>query len=385
MTKFYKLIFFLSFLLPAFTMESLSSTFFYIGTYINPNSPSDPSVFFYELTPEGDLNLISSSNAGDSPSYMTVSEDNEYCYIVNEMENYQQENSGAVATYKIKKEDGKIIFLNRVSSKGAAPCHISLSGKENFAMVSNYNAGRLCVFPIDPKTRKITDTDVLILQHTGSGPNKERQESAHAHSCFIDPLNEFAFSVDLGTDSVFVYQTEKGKPTLHSDPVLIYKEIPGSGPRHLVFNKAGDVIYVVSELDNTVSVLVFDRGNKVIKRIQKISTLPSDFKGISGCAAIRISSDGKFVYVSNRGHDSIAVFGVKEDHQLSLVGIFETKGKHPRDFNFDLTERFLVVACRDDNVVNIFRRNKVNGTLEFTGKSVRVEKPVNVCMLNRGN
>lgn len=311
---------------------------------------------------------------------MAVSNDNQFCYIVNEVDNYQKQNVGAVATYKIKKdENGKLLFLNMVSSKGSAPCHIS--GEETFAMISNYNDGKLCVFPIDSKTREITDMDVLTLQHSGSGLNKERQESAHTHFCLIDSLKEFAFSVDLGTDSVFIYQKEKEKPKLYSEPVFIYKEIPGSGPRHLVFNKTGNVIYLINELDNTVSVLIFDRMNKLVKRVQKISTLPSDFKENSACAAIRISSDGKFVYASNRGHDSIAVFEVQEDHKLFLVGIYETKGKHPRDFNFDCTENFLIVACRDDNVVNVFKRDRVKGSLEFTGFA-KVEKPVNICLLH---
>lgn len=376
MKRLYQVLIFIISLLPSFCMESSSSTFFYVGTYINPSSTDEASVFFFEFTSNGDLILKSSSNAGESPSYLTVSENNQYCYIVNELD------SGKVATYKIDQITGKLSLLNIVSSEGSAPCHITLDKQEKFAMVSNYNSGRLSVFPIDALTGMLNDTHVLVIQHTGSGPNKDRQESAHAHSCFADPLNDFAFSVDLGSDSVIVYSIKKEDQTLDPEPVLVHKEVPGSGPRHLVFNKAGDIIYLVSELDNSVSVLKFDRKNKFLQRIQKISTLPPEYKGNSGCAAIRITSDGKFIYASNRGHDSIAVFRVREDNQLDLVGIFETFGRHPRDFNFDLNENFLIVACRDDNVLNIFRREKENGKLEFTGKSITVEKPVNVCILH---
>ena len=195
--------------------------------------------------------------------------------------------------------------------------------------------------------------------------------------------NQYAFSVYLWADSVFVYERSAEQKTLKPDPIHIYNEVPGSGPRHLVFNKAGDVIYVVSELDNTVSVLLFDIATKSIKRVQKISTLPSDFKGENGCAAIKISSDGRFVYASNRGHDSIAVFVVNQvDNTLSTVGIYGIHGKFPRDFSLDRSERYLIVACQNDNLINIFRRNQEDGSLEFTGTQVKVETPVNICLLN---
>lgn len=359
-------------------VSDMESTFFYIGTYINPSSPQDPSVFLYKLTNQGELTQVSFSNAGKSPSYMTVSLDNEYLYVVNELD------SGEVTSFKIVNEnEGGLKEVNKVSSKGSAPCHISYDKSEKFLMVSNYNSGSLLVLPIDSTTGALFENKELFIQHIGTGPNKDRQLSAHAHSCFMHPSNRYAFSVDLGMDSIFLYERDNEKNILNPNPIFVYKTVPGSGPRHLVFNENGDVIYLVSELDNTISVLLFDIQLKTIKRVQTLSTLPSDFKGSSGCAAVRISSDGKFVYASNRGHDSIAAFRVNDDNiTLSLVSITSTNGRHPRDFNLDHSGNFLIVACRDDNVINVFRRNKDDGTIFFTGVSAKIPTPVNICLLN---
>ncbi|MFD2248398.1 lactonase family protein [Pontibacter ruber] len=345
----------------------------YVGTYAKPDQES---IFLYHLDTEtGELTRVSAFKAGENPSYLALDKQRRYLYAVNETGNYQGKNSGAVSAFAINQQTGDLSLLNKVASEGGAPCHISLDEPGKTVMVANYTGGNVAAFAVQENGTLAAAASVQ--QHKGSGPT-ERQQAPHAHYITPSPRGKYAFAVDLGADQVLGYRLGAGNAALTpNEPAVAFATAPGAGPRHMVFHPNGRYAYVINELNSTMVALAFDDSKGTFSELQTISTLPSDFEGKSYCAAVKVSPDGKFLYGSNRGHNSIVVYAIDANTgKLTLVQHQDTGGNWPRDFTIDLTGNIMLVANeRSGNIVS-YKINKLSGKLSPAGHEVEVPKPV---------
>src|SRR5439155_17476460 len=238
---------------------------------------------------------------------------------------------------------GELRLLNQQASLGANPCYVEVDDGRRFVLIANYTGSNVAVFPVqrDGSLGEATD----MKQYQGSSVNRERQEGPHAHCIVLDPTNRFAYSCDLGTDKImiFLFDARNGKLMPNEQPWVQVK--PGAGPRHLTLHPSGKYVFVLNELHSTITTFARDPGKGSLKELQTLSTLPADFKGTSWSADIHVSADGRFVYCSNRGHDSIAIFRIEpRNGALTSVGHESTRGMTPRNFAIDPTGSFLLVA-----------------------------------------
>ena len=324
---------------------------------------------FNKLTP---LGLVAET---PNPSFLTIDSTGHFLYAVNELEKYREESSGSVSAFAIDRKSGRLLPLNEVSSQGTDPCYVSMDQSGKYVLVANYGSGSVAVFPVlkDGGLGKAS----AFVQHTGSGPDRERQEGPHAHWIGVTPDNRFAMATDLGTDRVLVYRLNHKTGDLSaSDPAFLKLE-PGSGPRHLDFHPNGRFVYVLSELQSKINVFSYDSQQGALSNLQSIATVPQEFSGTNYPAEIRVHPNGKFLFASNRGHDSIAVFSVDQKRgTLSLVGHFSTQGKKPRNFEIDPSGSRLLVANQESGSVVIFRIDQETGKLTSTGPVLHIDSPV---------
>lgn len=345
----------------------------FVGTYTGKESKGIYAYRFdstsARLTPRG---LVAET---PNPSFLAIDPSQHFLYAVNELEKYQGESSGSVSAFAIDRERGSLTLLNEVSSRGTDPCHISLDSSGKFVLVANYGSGSVAVFPV-LKDGSLGEASGFV-QHAGSGPDRERQTGPHAHWIGLTPDNRFAMAADLGTDNVLVYRlNEKNGSLSTNDPAFVKLE-SGSGPRHIDFHPNGRFAYVLSELRPTISVFAFDPKRGALQPLQSITTLPKDFSGVNYPAEIRVHPNGKFLFASNRGHDSIAVFALDQKKEtLSLVGHFSTQGKKPRNFEIDPTGSRLFVANQESGNIVVFDIDSATGKLTPTGQVLRLDSPV---------
>jgi 6-phosphogluconolactonase len=306
-----------------------------------------------------DLRLASIAH---NPSYLCPAPSGKYLYAVTETSDYQGSPTGAVVSYRIGR-DGTLQFLNQKPSKGASPCHVIVDRRSSFAIVSNYSSGVLSVFPLG--TDGSLGDPRQVIQYSGSGPNPGRQKGPHAHCFLFDRKEKYGFACDLGTDRVMAYHFDRtAEEPLKSAEVPWFQTAPGAGPRHLVFNAGGDWAYLLNEVDSTLDVFKYDPGGGAFEKLQSFSTLPRGTNTTNTTAAIRMSPGGEFVYASNRGHNSIAIFKVRKEGgggKLDFAGILPTGGKTPRDFNFDPSGNFLLVPHQDSDNLVIFKIDQKSG------------------------
>jgi 3-carboxymuconate cyclase len=347
----------------------------YIGTYTSGKSRSE-GIYIYKLNLEtGALKPFKTVRQVVEPSFLTIDKERKYLFAVNETLEYEGKKSGAVSAFAIDGKTGDLRFLNKQPSLGGAPCHLSVSENGRFVLVANYMGGNVSIFPVEADGRLGAAVD--LIQHSGSSVNKERQEAAHAHSVILDKDNRFAYVSDLGIDKIMIYRfdAEKGKLETNA-PQAFYQTKAGAGPRHFTFHPNGKFAFLINELDSTVSSLACGE-NGALKEIQTLSTLPANFSGRSFCADVHVSPDGRFLYGSNRGHDSIAVYRIdSETGKLELIQHTPTGGKTPRNFAIDPTGKFLLAANQNSDSVVTFRIDEQTGKLQPTGHKASVPTPV---------
>lgn len=354
--------------------QNTETAMVYVGTYADPDSES---IFLYSLNPEtGELTRVSAAKGGENPSFVVLDGQRQYLYAVNETTEYEGENSGTVSAFAVDQQSGNLTFLNKVASKGGAPCHISIDEANKTVMVANYMGGNVATFQIQENGQLSEASDVE--QHIGTGPNQERQEAPHAHHIAPDPQNKFILSVDLGADKVLAYRLDSNSGTLTpNEPAAAYISKPGTGPRHLAFHPNGRYAYVINELNSTVTALTYGADKGTFTEIETVSTIPADFTENNQCAEVKVSPDGKFLYGSNRGHNSMVVYAINENTgKLSVVQHISTNGDWPRDFAIDDTGNVLLVANERSNNIVSFKIDKATGKLTATGHEVEVNKPV---------
>ena len=337
-----------------------------VGTYTNKGSKG---IYVFKFdTATGKATELSHTDSAINPSFLTISKDKQFVYAVNES------NEGQVSSYALK--DDKLILLQKKSTRGANPCHITLSPDQRSLFVANYSEGSLTSF--HRTADGLISNARQIIKHKGSSINTTRQEKAHVHGSFIAPTGNYLLTTDLGMDETTIYPySQASTPLLEESKAKVIKASPGSGPRHLVFSNNGRFIYILEELMGSISVYNFNKGQATF--LQKVVMHPADFKDNFGSADIHLSPDGLFLYASNRGSENnIVKFPVLKNGKLAdkQIKYYSTKGIGPRNFTLSSEGNWLLVANQNSDNITILKRDKITGDLIATGNSIKVSMPV---------
>lgn len=352
----------------------------YVGTYTSGESKG---IYAYRYdAASGKLQPLGLAAATENPSFLAVDAKNEHLYAVNETSTYKGKSSGGVTAFSIDRKNAKLSQLDQVASQGADPCYISLDRSGKYLLVANYTGGTVAVLPVLADGR-LGEASSVLPDEGPLGPNKERQEKPHAHWIQATARNRFVYVSDLGLDRVLIYKFDatkgtlsRGAPTGAEKDFFSAKLAPGTGPRHVAFSANGKFMYVLGEMDATVTVFAND-DKETYRNIQKISSLPSNFSGENTAAEIAIHPNGKFLYTSNRGADSIAEFSIdQQSGKLTLIGQISTFGKEPRHFTIDPTGKRLLVANQNSNNIVEYAVHESTGKLSKIGDTVAVPTPV---------
>lgn len=343
----------------------------YVGTYTDKGKDGEhrkEGIFLYERDQEtGKLTLLSKQASKENPSFLRIHPTKKFLYSVIELV------EGGASSFAVNQADGSLTLLNSQPTLGVHPCHLDYDPSGKFALISNYSSGCLSIFPIlaDGTLAPVSD----FVEHHGSGVRKQ-QERAHAHSMAFDPSGNYLLAADLGLDRIFVYRldTATGKLSLHD--LSGAAMTPGAGPRHFVFHANGEILYSANELNGTVTVCTWDAQKGILVPVQNVPTLPADFSGENGVADIHLHPSGKILYVSNRGHNSLAVFKVLEDGLLAPLGHVACGGNWPRNFAVDPGGRWLYVANQRSSNLAIYRLDPETGWPELIDASLEVPGPV---------
>ncbi len=350
----------------------------YIGTYTTESRSGRRSEGIYRLsldTHTAALTLQGVTAGIANPTWLTLSPDGRTLYAGSEVREHGRRSGGAAVAYARDPLTGALTRINDALTLGAGPCHLSLDPTGRLLMVANYVSGNLTVFGV--RDDGGLEPAEQLIQHTGSGPVADRQEGPHAHCVMPDPTGRFALAADLGIDRVLVYRINVGARRLEAaDPAGVSLQ-PGTGPRHLAFHPSGRWVYITGELNSTLTVCAWDGERGRLDPVQVIGTLPEGWQGINYPAEVAVAPSGRFVYMANRGHDSIAIFAVDETTgALAAAGHEPTQGNFPRHFALDPTGTFLLVANQNSDNVVVFRVDAASGRLTPTGQMITVPMPV---------
>jgi 6-phosphogluconolactonase len=367
------------YMLTFFLFLSLSAVcqqyYLFVGTYTEGMASSQGSkgIYVYRFdAATGDATPVSTAMT-DNPSYLAVAPGGKFVYCVNETHGAEP---GGVSAFSFNKTTGKLTFIDKQASGGADPCYISVDAGRDWALIANYSGGNLSALPIgaDGSLHPLTQ----LIQHTGTGPVKDRQEKAHVHSTILSPDGRFLVVADLGMDrlSVMRFNPDAAKTPLTPAADSIVRIQPGYGPRHTAFTPDKHYVYLINELSGMVDAFHYTDGK--FSLIQTISSHPAGYKGEIGSADIHVSPDGKFLYASNRGDaNNIAVFAIDgANGKLTWKGVVSTGGKTPRNFTLDPSGHWLLAANQDGSNVVIFKIDPQTGMPAPTGKQLSVPAPV---------
>ena len=343
-----------------------------IGTYTSGKSEG---IYVYDFnTATGDNNLVSTVKTAN-PSYLAVSPNQKIVYAVTEnADSTRLGVGGKISAFSFDKKNGTLSFLNNQFSGGKHPCYVAVDKTGKWVFAANYSSGSAAIFAVNKDGSLAAAKQVL--QHTGTGPDKSRQQGPHVHSTVVSPDNKFLFAPDLGIDKVMIYHFDNATGKLSPATPPFAASTPGSGPRHFEFSPNKRYAYLIEEMTATVAAFKYSGGKLTL--LQRINALPADFKGALGSADIHVSHDGKFLYCSNRGDaNSITIFTIDPaTGKLTVTGHQSTIGKTPRNFNFDPSGNFLLAANQNSDNIVIFKIDKKTGLLTDTGKRIDVPNPV---------
>lgn len=345
-----------------------------VGTY---TSGTSEGIYVFRFDPQkGSLTAVDTAQT-ENPSFLTLGPDNSHVYAVNEVSG---DKTGSVSAFRYDARQGKLRFVNQQPSGGGDPCYLNISPDGNYLLVANYTGGSIGVLPL--QDNGALEAPVQVIQHQGSSINPQRQEKAHVHSVVISPDERHLLAGDLGTDKVnaYTFSSNKQQPLQPATPAFTAIEA-GRGPRHLIFGKEGNYVYLVQELTGSVGVYRYNEGQ--LEHVQTISMTAPGFNGEVSGAELKLSPDGKFLYASNRGDaNEIVVFAVNETNgNLQLVERQPSGGKTPRNFMIDPTGQWLLVAHQNSDTIVVFKRDSQSGKLTPTDTSIAVGKPVYLMMV----
>lgn len=345
--------------------------FLYVGTF-SVRGSEGIYIFSFDRANKK-FEKIGTAHSFNDPTFLTISPNGKFLYAANRQSVDTAKDRGSVTSFAISPKTGLLTEINSISSYGNSPCHISTSPEGNYLFASHYRDGSMTVLSAGKNGKLIRMTDSVI--HRGSSINKQRQETSHAHSTLFFPETSYIVTADLGTDKLWISKFDQGR--LSKPPFMTITTVPGSGPRHFDFYKEKSLIYIAEELSSTVSIYSLDFMQKSAVQLQRISTIPDTFTQSNSVADIHFSPDKKFLYVSNRGHNSLAIFKVEsQTGKLTLVGHQSTLGKTPRNFYMDSKGEFVLVANQDSDDIVFFLRDNETGLLKETGIKLQVPSPV---------
>ena len=350
----------------------------YVGTYTTGDSEG---IYLYHLEmATGRLTPAGVVAGVVNPSFLAIHPNRRLLYAVNELRNFQGSASGAVSAFSISPENGDLTFLNQQPTGGGDPCHLVVDATGKYVLVVNYTGGSVCVLPIsDGRLGPATE----FIQHERPGTPQPNQRPPHPHSVNLDAANRFAVVADAGLDLTVVYRFDANAGTLTPNDPPSTAQPPGTGPRHFTFHPDGQrFAYVINESGSSVTAFAYDARRGVLDPIHTLPTLPEDYEGRNSTAEIVAHPSGKFIYGSNRGHNSIAIFSVNQaTGRLTAVGHESTQGGPPRNFAVDPTGTYLLAENQRTNTIVVFRINQQTGELTYTGNTVVVPSPVCIKML----
>lgn len=334
----------------------------------------DAAIHAFQFDGEtGRLKPLHRTTGLQHPFFIALSPDNRFLYAI-DAEKFGGDTDEKVAAYAIEGRSGTLRRLNEQSSKGTASCYLAVDAAGKTVVVANYSSGSVASFPVEADGS--LKAAASFMQHTGSSIDPERQRGPNAHSIVISPDNRFALAADLGIDKILIYRLDAAKGTLSPNEAQPFAKMePGSGPRHITFHPDGQHVYVINELANTVTVFDYAAEAGTLKRRQTVATLPRDFTGKSYCADVKVTPDGRFLYGTNRGHDSIAIYRVGQDGTPALAGIEPSLGKGPQNLLITPDGRWLLCANMPGNNVVVFRIDAESGSLKATGTPVEMPMP----------
>lgn len=367
----------------AATTTNMKEFLVYIGTYTGGKSKGIYVSRFDSVG--GRLGAPELAAEAVSPSFLAVHPNRRFLYAANESGDFAGKKSGAVSAFIIEPNSGKLTPLNQQPSGGDGPCHVAVDKAGKSLLVANYGGGSVEALPIKPDGS--LDAPTSFIQHRGSSADKQRQQGPHGHFITTDAANRFALACDLGLDKVVVYKFDPANSSLAANDPPSASLAPGSGPRHLAFHSSGRFAYVINEMKCTMTAFSYVAERGELKEIQNPSTLPpgETMKPNYSTAEVEAHPSGKFLYGSNRGHDSIVVFATDPaTGKLSYVENVSTQGRTPRSFGIDPTGNFLLAANQDSENVVVFRIDQNTGRLAATGTSIEVGKPVCVVFVPVG-
>lgn len=357
--------------------EQPSKEIIYVGTFADRGGEG---LYVFEFNREtGRLSQIQTVSDRKAPDFQALHPAGSYLYSVSDEPFSEDTDHGTITAYQIDPETGFLSLVNEQSVEGQGPAHVSVGPEGRFAYVSNYSGGNISMFAIDEEDGSLSKaTDVV--QHEGSSVNEDRQNAPHVHSAVPSGDGDFVYVSDLGTDRIMIYEVDQDSGKLNAAESPYAESTPGSGPRHFTFHPNGNYAYSAEELTSTVAVFQADSSTGALTQIQRITMLPEDYDQPGNSAAdIHISPDGRFLYASNRGHNSLVIYEINQDSgKLALVGHEPTRGGHPRNFMIDQQGTYVLVANMDDDNVVVFKRNKSTGELNYTGEQIEVPMPVSL-------
>jgi 6-phosphogluconolactonase len=361
-----------------------NATLVYVGTYTGTKSKG---IYLFRLQTPGlevpqNITLVPLGLAAETanPSFLELDLTRRLLFAVNELDSFEGKPTGAVSAFSIDSASGKLRLLNQRPSMGTGPCHLVLDRERRNLLVANYGSGSVAVLPVGPGGRLGAATDVV--QHAGSSVNRDRQSGPHAHCVTLDSANRFAFVCDLGLDKVLAYRFDAVKGKLTPGEPAFTPIKAGAGPRHMVFRPDGRFAYVVNEMSSTIVVFRYEPNAGVLTELQTVSTLPEHFGGANSGAEIDVHPSGQFVYVSNRGHDSVVLFRVDPQRgTLTYVEEQGTGGRKPRHFGIEPSAQHLAIGNQDSDTVLVCRIDAGNGRLKPSGVFATVPTPACVKFL----
>ncbi|MBW3538845.1 MAG: lactonase family protein [Planctomycetes bacterium] len=358
---------------PAVASEKRPSLVVYVGTYTQGESRG---IYVFRLNPDSgactEPELVAEC---ENPTFLAIHPTQRFLYAVNEIGEFQGEKTGAVTAFAIDRQTGKLTELNQQPSRGAGPCHIVVDREGRNVLVANYGGGSVAVLPIEDGGRLAPPSDAE--QHAGSSVNPQRQKGPHAHSINLDPAGRFAFAADLGLDKVLVYRFDADQGTLEPHDPPFAKVTPGAGPRHFDFHPSGRFAWVINELDSTITGFRYDAERGTLETIETVSTLPAGYDGRNSTAEVRVHPSGRFLYGSNRGHHTLAVFRIDEKMgRLTFVEHEPIGGRTPRNFNVTPSGRFVLAAGQETDSIVVFAVDEETGALDRTRHALNVPTPV---------
>ena len=370
-----KILFFLFFIISARNVAAQKSKnyFLFVGTYTSGKSEG---IYVYNFnTDSGKTNYINSVKTSN-PSYLAVAANKKFIYAVNEnADSTRFTKTGSISAFSFNKKNGLLQQISKQESGGKHPCYVAIDKTGKWLVAANYSSGSFAILPIQ-KNGELAPA-VQTIQHAGKGAIASRQDGPHAHSAFFSADNKTLYVQDLGIDKIMVYNFDATSGKAVAANIPFFETKSGSGPRHLDFHPSGKYMYVIEELTNTVNVLE-KKMDGSLQSIQNIPSVPENYQGPAGGADIHVSTDGKFLYTSNRGtSNTIGIFSIdQKTGKINLLAHQSTMGSSPRNFSLDPTGNFLLVANQQSDNIVVFKRDSKTGLLIYTGHQINVANPV---------